>query len=122
MLRREARSVNDPRQPDSSIYEFSGYRLDVARRQLRSSNEQPANLTVKVFDILLYLVQHHGEVVEKSALMQAVWPNVVPVKLTFAPKLCARLVSVRREAANGVAAEVTVTVLPAEGTGRPGEW
>jgi len=77
MLRREARSVNDPRQPDSSIYEFSGYRLDAARRQLRSSNEQPANLTVKVFDILLYLVQHHGEVVEKSALMQAVWPNVV---------------------------------------------
>ena len=59
------------------IYEFSGFRLDVARRQLRASDDQPASLTVKVFDLLLYLVEHHGELVEKSELLQAVWPNVV---------------------------------------------
>ncbi len=59
------------------IYEFSGFRLDVARRQLRASDDQPASLTVKVFDLLLYLVEHRGELVEKSTLLQAVWPNVI---------------------------------------------
>jgi len=73
---REDHVVPDPRQT-SPIYEFSGFRLDVARRQLRAIDDQPANLTVKVFDLLLYLVEHHGELVEKSVLMQAVWPNVV---------------------------------------------
>jgi TolB-like protein/Flp pilus assembly protein TadD len=32
-------------------------------------------LTPKVFDTLLYLLQHQGEVVEKSALMRAIWPD-----------------------------------------------
>src|SRR5262245_5270768 len=73
---RVQRAMNDLRQA-APIYEFSGFRLDVARRQLRSGDDQPASLTVKVFDLLLYLVEHHGELVEKSTLMQAVWPNVV---------------------------------------------
>jgi TolB-like protein/tetratricopeptide (TPR) repeat protein len=77
MVRRGSRLMNDPGQTQSPIYEFSGFRLDVARRQLRSKDDQPANLTVKVFDLLLYLVEHQGELVEKSTLMQAVWPNVV---------------------------------------------
>jgi TolB-like protein len=68
--------MNEPR-PAAPIYEFSGFRLDVARRQLRSQGDQPASLTVKVFDLLLYLVEHPGELVDKSTLMQAVWPNVV---------------------------------------------
>ena len=68
--------MNEPR-PAAPIYEFSGFRLDVARRQLRSLDDQPASLTVKVFDLLLYLVEHPGELVDKSTLMQAVWPNVV---------------------------------------------
>ena len=66
--------MTDPTPP---IYEFSGFRLDVARRQLRASDDQPASLTVKVFDLLLYLVEHRGELVEKSTLLQAVWPNVI---------------------------------------------
>ena len=76
MVRREREGMNQLRQA-TPIYEFGGFRLDVARRQLRSLDDQPASLTVKVFDLLLYLVEHHGELVEKSALMQAVWPNVV---------------------------------------------
>jgi TolB-like protein len=77
MVRRGSRLMNDPGQAQSPIYEFSGFRLDVARRQLRSHDDKPASLTVKVFDLLLYLVEHRGELVEKSALMHAVWPNVV---------------------------------------------
>jgi TolB-like protein len=77
MVRRDFRAMNEIQQAQSPIYEFSGFRLDVARRQLRAQDDQPAGLTVKVFDILLYLVEHHGELVDKSTLMQAVWPNVI---------------------------------------------
>jgi TolB-like protein/Tfp pilus assembly protein PilF len=34
-------------------------------------------LTSKVFDTLLYFVQHPGEVLDKDTLMQAVWPGVI---------------------------------------------
>src|SRR5882672_349083 len=69
--------MTEARLNQSPIYEFGGFRLDVARRQLRMRDEQPAELTVKVFDTLLYLVEQRGELVEKAALMRAVWPNVV---------------------------------------------
>ena len=55
-----------------SVYEFSGYRLDAAHRKLLSPAGTPVPLTSRVFDTLLYLVQHQGELVDKAALMQAV--------------------------------------------------
>jgi len=67
----------NPGQAQAPIYEFGGFRLDAARRQLLLPDLQAASLSVRGFDILLYLVEHRGEVVEKSALMKAVWPNVV---------------------------------------------
>lgn len=38
---------------------------------------EPITLTSKVFETLLYLVEHRGELVEKATLMKAIWPNVV---------------------------------------------
>jgi DNA-binding winged helix-turn-helix (wHTH) protein len=32
---------------------------------------------VRSFDVLLYLVQHHGEVVDKDELMREVWRNAI---------------------------------------------
>jgi pimeloyl-ACP methyl ester carboxylesterase/DNA-binding winged helix-turn-helix (wHTH) protein len=34
-------------------------------------------LTAKVFDTLLYLVEHRGELIDKATLMKAIWPHVV---------------------------------------------
>lgn len=59
------------------VYDFSGFRLDAARRKLLSPESNRIPLTSRVFDTLLYLVQHHGELVEKAALMRAVWPGAV---------------------------------------------
>jgi TolB-like protein/DNA-binding winged helix-turn-helix (wHTH) protein/Tfp pilus assembly protein PilF len=61
----------------TSVYEFSGYRLDAAHRKLLSPAGTPIPLTSRVFDTLLYLVQHQGELVDKATLMQAVWPGAV---------------------------------------------
>ncbi len=57
--------------------EFEGFRIDAQRRRLLRADGSAVPLTPRAFDTLLYLVQHHGEVVEKDTLLAAVWPGVV---------------------------------------------
>jgi DNA-binding response OmpR family regulator len=40
-----------------AIYEFGGYRLDAARRQVRSADGAALDITAKAFDALTYLVR-----------------------------------------------------------------
>src|SRR6185295_2757234 len=61
-------------QQDNHSYEFGRFRLKVAERVLLREGEQ-VPLTPKVFDILVTLVEHGGQVVSKDDLMKRVWPN-----------------------------------------------
>lgn len=56
-------------------YVFGDFRIDTASRQLQRSDGSPVALTPKVFDTLLLLVEHAGEVLGKDALMAAIWPG-----------------------------------------------
>ena len=58
------------------IYCFGDFRLETSKRRLLQNGE-PAPLTPKVFETLLHLVAHHGELVEKDDLMRAIWPRTV---------------------------------------------
>jgi TolB-like protein/DNA-binding winged helix-turn-helix (wHTH) protein len=59
-------------------YEFDRFQVDPAQRLLRSrANGAALPLTAKAFETLLYLVEHAGELVDKTTLMKAIWPNVV---------------------------------------------
>src|SRR5580700_11610595 len=64
----------DPQEPH--IYAFGDFRLDVSKRLLRRGGA-PVSLTPKVFDTLVYLVEHNGKVLSKDDLMLAVWPDTV---------------------------------------------
>ena len=61
----------------SHIYQFDEFRVDAVKRQVCRRNGVPVALTPRVFDTLLYLVQHSGVVLEKERLMDAVWPDAV---------------------------------------------
>src|SRR5262245_643023 len=61
-------------QQDSHSYEFGRFRLKIAERVLLREGEL-VPLTPKVFDILVTLVEHGGQVVAKDDLMKRVWPN-----------------------------------------------
>lgn len=67
------------REPDDPIvsYEFGEFRLDASRRLLLGTNGERVALKPKVFDTLLHFVRNQGQLLEKSALIQAVWQNVV---------------------------------------------
>ncbi len=59
------------------IYEFEGWRLAPGQRQLTTAEGESVTLRSKVFDLLVYLVEERGRVVEKAELMEAVWPDTV---------------------------------------------
>lgn len=59
------------------LYEFGGFRLDPMRRIVAGVNGEPIPLKPKVFETLLYFVEHAGELLDKSTLMEAVWGQSV---------------------------------------------
>jgi len=60
--------------PETRVYEFGPFRLNPAEGVLlREGREIP--LTPKAYEILLCLLQHPGHILDKEALMQAVWPD-----------------------------------------------
>lgn len=62
------------RSADRHLYEFGPFILDPEQRRL-SRNESLIAVPPKGMDILIFLVQHRGEVVTKDNLIQNVWPN-----------------------------------------------
>jgi TolB-like protein/DNA-binding winged helix-turn-helix (wHTH) protein/tetratricopeptide (TPR) repeat protein len=59
------------------VYEFSGFRADPVRRMLFGPDGEPIHLKPKVFNTLLYFVEHPHELLEKQTLLEAIWPHVV---------------------------------------------
>src|SRR5215471_14633081 len=60
-----------------AVYEFGGFVLDAGHRVLRRDSGEAIALTAKVFDTLLYLVEHRGETLDKETLLKAIWPELV---------------------------------------------
>jgi DNA-binding winged helix-turn-helix (wHTH) protein/TolB-like protein/tetratricopeptide (TPR) repeat protein len=64
-------------QVNSIIYEFDNFCVDAGRRLLLNGGDEPIALTPKIFDTLLYLVSHSGQVIEKDELMSSIWPDTI---------------------------------------------
>lgn len=62
---------------ESAIYEFHGFRLDPLRRTLFGPDRSSISLKPKVLDTLVYLVERRGELLEKQALMAAIWGRAI---------------------------------------------
>jgi TolB-like protein/DNA-binding winged helix-turn-helix (wHTH) protein/Flp pilus assembly protein TadD len=59
------------------VYEFGNFQLDTAKRLLRQLDGTTVPLTPRVFETLLYMVEHHGIILDKERLMEAVWPDSI---------------------------------------------
>jgi Tol biopolymer transport system component/DNA-binding winged helix-turn-helix (wHTH) protein len=62
-----------PRQ-ESYIYEFGEFRLSAVTRLL-SRRGETIPLTPKALDLLLALVEQHGQLLDKQTLLNTVWPD-----------------------------------------------
>lgn len=64
--------------PPHLIYEFGDFELDALRRVLVSKLDgKPVDITGRVLDALVYLIERPGQLADKRSLMQALWPRVV---------------------------------------------
>ena len=70
----ETSSASAQRAADESIFGFDAFQLDPRERTLRRDGEL-VPLTAKVFDTLVLLVRHAGQLVSKDQLMTALWPD-----------------------------------------------
>jgi len=62
--------------PGNRTYLFGPFRLDVASQQLYRGDEV-VDLTRRLFCLLQLLVENHGKNLDKSYLMQQLWPDTV---------------------------------------------
>ncbi len=58
------------------MYHFDPFRLDAGRRLLMRGNEV-VSIPPKAIEMLLLLVRHKGEVLDKESLMKGLWPDTI---------------------------------------------
>jgi DNA-binding winged helix-turn-helix (wHTH) protein len=83
----------------SNTYQFGPFRLDPSERLLLRDGHV-VSLTPKAFDLLVYLVEHQGRLVEKSTLMAALWPDTIVEEANLAFQVSA-LRKVLEDGGNG---------------------
>lgn len=66
--------VSAPHEHDRRVYQFGAFSIDRLERQLLRDGI-PVSVTAKAFDTLLLLVERRGHLVEKSEIMQTIWPD-----------------------------------------------
>ena len=55
------------------IIEVNGFAVDSGRREVTTPRGETVRPTAREFDLLWYLVEHHGLVMSRSQILQAVW-------------------------------------------------
>jgi DNA-binding winged helix-turn-helix (wHTH) protein len=67
---------------------FGPFCLLPARRLLLEGN-RPVRIGSRALEILIALVEHHGELMSKSALMERVWPDTIVVEANLSVHIAA---------------------------------
>jgi Tol biopolymer transport system component/DNA-binding winged helix-turn-helix (wHTH) protein len=99
-----------PAEKAGGVYDFGPFRLDSAERLLLREG-RPVALTPKAFDLLLYLVQRPGRLVDKHVLMTALWPDAVVEETNLAYTVSA----IRRALGDGQDGEQIIQTVPTRG-------
>ena len=66
-----------PNDTDAAVYVFDRFRLETARRLLRTDAGERIPVVSKAFDTLLFFVRNPGRVISKDELMSSIWPYTV---------------------------------------------
>jgi TolB-like protein len=74
---------------DDQIIEFGAFRLDPRERSLVAADGAPIQLTRKLYDTLLFMVERPGRLLEKQALLDAVWKGSVVEENTLSRTISA---------------------------------
>ena len=67
----------------SPRYAFGDFVLERAQQEVRRRDGSALNLSPRLFNALLLFVEHAGELLDKDALMRALWPGLVLLGLAL---------------------------------------
>lgn len=67
-------AIDAPRATQLAVGDF---RLDLAQRRLIGADGAAVELSPRLFDALVYFVEHRGELLDKDRLLAALWPGQV---------------------------------------------
>ena len=70
-------AASKPARALSDRYAFGGFLLERTQQRVLGSNAIALALTPRLFSALLFFVERPGELLDKSSLMDAVWPGLV---------------------------------------------
>ena len=71
------------------MIEFGGFRLNRPSARSASADGAPIQLTRRLYDTLLYMVERPGRLLEKQALLDAVWKGAVVEENTLSRTISA---------------------------------
>jgi predicted ATPase/DNA-binding winged helix-turn-helix (wHTH) protein len=91
-------------------FSFGPFRL-LPRRRLLLQGDKPVSLGSRALDILTFLVEHPGELVNKRELMAHVWPNTFVVE----GNLTVNVAALRRALGDGVRGNRYLVNIPGRG-------
>ena len=100
----------------SMVLAFGDHRLDIKRRELRRGDAL-VGLEPKVFDLLVFLVQHRDRVVSKDDLLEVIWGG----RIVSESALTTRINAVRRALGDDGAAQRLVRTFTRKGVRFIGE-
>src|ERR1700733_9526746 len=92
------------------IYAFGTYRMNPVCRSL-TRDGAPVCLTARLFDTLLYLVEHHARVVERDELERAVWGR----RHVDSANLAMAISSLRKALQGDEATQTLIATVPGRG-------
>jgi len=95
---------------EAGFYAFGRFALDPVRRTL-TRDGVPVDLTARLFDTLLYLVQNQERVVPREELERAVWGG----RTVESTNLAVAISSLRKELRNDEPSESLIATLPGQG-------
>src|SRR5436190_3481523 len=67
-------------------FHFSGYTIDLGRRELRLEDEI-VHVEPQVFDVLIYLIENRDRVVTKDEIFAAVWRGRIVSETTLSSRI-----------------------------------
>lgn len=94
-----------------TVFEFDDFRLDVQQQRLLQGDGTVVTLASRAFELLAYFLEHAGELVDKPALMKALWPNVVVEENNLSQQLSA----LRRALRDGQDGRRYIVTVPGRG-------
>ena len=72
LLARVRTQLRSPNQPESSVLEVAGLRMDLRTRRVQSGGDE-VRLTAREFELLAYLMRHPDQVLSREQILNSVW-------------------------------------------------